>query len=66
MMAIEINAATIIVGIIVIALVLLAIRRLRTKGLCDCKDCPQQSSGCKGCSSVDKMLADMEQSSKLQ
>lgn len=60
MLEMQITPATIILGIVIIALLVAAFRRLRNKGLCDCKDCSKGEGSCASCSSVDKMLKDME------
>lgn len=64
MLEMEINPATIIVGLVIIALVTFALYRLRTKGLCDCKECGNEEGSCAGCNAVDKMLSAMEKAAK--
>ena len=66
MAELEMTPATIIIGLIIIALVIFAIYRLLTKGLCDCKECSHESASCSGCNAVDKMLADMERAVKTE
>lgn len=63
MLPLETTPATIIVGLLVIALIALAIRRVRKKGICDCGDCADQN-GCSHCSVADKMVADIEKNAK--
>lgn len=64
MAELEITPATIAIALVIIALVAFAIHRLRSKGLCDCKECNHESGGCPGCNSVEKMIADMEKATK--
>lgn len=73
MLSMELNLATVVVGLLVAFLAFLAIRRLYRNGMCDChKDdarggscgCSSCGSGCSGCGSVDKMLADMQKASR--
>ena len=56
------NLPTAIILLLIAALVFLAIRRVHTRGMCDCKD------GCGGggdcCNAVNKMLANMEEATK--
>ena len=54
----EITPATVILVLIIIALAVLAIRRMTRRGLCDCHD-DKCEGGC-ACGSVDKMVANME------
>lgn len=63
----QITPATVVLGLLLVALVVLAIRRLRNKGLCDHKDSCEFSSkkgGCSGCSSASKMLEKIEEDMK--
>lgn len=69
MMPLEITPATIVVGLVVIALALVAVRRIVTKGSCDCHDSGAGKAsggcaGCAGCGAADRMLADMENAAK--
>lgn len=66
MLEMQISPATIIIAAVILALVVLAVRRLFRKGTCDCKECSHSEStgGCQGCSAVDKMLADMDRAAK--
>jgi len=59
MLSLDITPATVIIGVVIIALVVFALRRLRKRGMCDCKDCNEKGS-CSRCDAVDKMIADME------
>ncbi len=56
------SAGTIIVGLILIAIIALAIRHVRTKGSCACGDCAQSCNGscCESTDNFDKLLKDIE------
>lgn len=67
MLALDLTPATVIVGLLVAALALLALRRLKRNGTCDChKDdarggaCGGGCAGCAGCAAADRMVADLE------
>lgn len=66
MLPMEWNVSTVVVALIVAALAVLAVRRLLSRGMCDCNDhCDCSSSGgCSGCAAADKMVADMERAAK--
>ncbi len=58
--------STVVVALIIAVLAALAVHRIATRGLCDCRDhCGDSSSssggcaGCAGCGAVDRMVADM-------
>ena len=62
MAPLEMNLATVVVVLLVLLGVVLAIRRMMRRGLCDCKGCSEGCS-CKGkraCSAAERMVADME------
>lgn len=63
MLEMQISPATIVIGLVIIGLAILAVRRLVKKGTCDCKECAG-GEACSGCNSVDKMIADMEKAAK--
>ncbi len=64
MVPLEMTPATVVLGLIIVTLAALALRRLFKKGLCDChadKDgtnasagcgCAGGCAGCRGCSSI--------------
>lgn len=63
MVPLEITPATVVLGLVIVALAVLAVRRLFKKGLCDChgdKDheggcsgsCSGGCSGCSGCAGI--------------
>lgn len=65
MLEIQLTPATIIFLLIIVGLIVIAIKRLTRKGLCDCKDCAGEKTGaCQSCSAIDKMLVDMEKAAK--
>ena len=52
MQELTLNAPTVVLLIIILALAALAIRRMTRRGLCDCGDhCGEGKGGCAGCSS---------------
>lgn len=53
------NLPTALILWVIATLMFLAIRRVRTKGMCDCKDGCGSGGTC--CGAVDKMLANMEE-----
>lgn len=69
MLALDITPATVVVGLVVIALAFLAARRLRRNGTCDCHKgsspngesagcaCGGGCAGCSGCAAADHMVA---------
>lgn len=74
----DMNFSTAVVLLILAVLVVLAVRRMVGRGLCDsggsCEGCHGGSAGggcgsgshggCPSCSAVDKMVADMESAAK--
>ncbi len=58
MLGLEFNFATIVVLLIVVALAVLAVHRLWTKGLCDSRKDKQGCGDCNGCNVAEKMVAD--------
>ena len=59
----ELTPATVVVGLLIVAAMVWAVRRLTRRGLCDCKDhCG--SASCSHCGAVDRMVKDMEQAAK--
>ncbi len=58
MLGLELNFATIVVLLIIAALVVLAVHRLWTKGLCDSRKDSAACGGCNGCGAAEKMVAD--------
>ncbi|RDB62003.1 hypothetical protein C1878_09300 [Gordonibacter sp. 28C] len=70
MLSLDMNPATVVIGMIVAALAVLAVRRLMRRGTCDCHDhCGDKPAGggcagCSGCGAVDVMVADMERAAK--
>lgn len=65
MLPLEITPATLVVGLAVAVLALLAVRRLVRRGTCDsgghCGGVAEGGcSGCSGCAAADRMLADMK------
>ncbi|MEY8561859.1 hypothetical protein AALA21_02195 [Eggerthellaceae bacterium 3-80] len=49
MMPLEITPATVVLGLIIVVLALLAVKRLVKKGLCDCHADKDTSGGLSGC-----------------
>lgn len=69
MLAMEFTPATVVLSLVLIVLAALAVRRLLRRGMCDCNDhcdCSSGSAGCSGCGAVDKMVADMERAVKVR
>ncbi|WP_139652030.1 FeoB-associated Cys-rich membrane protein [Raoultibacter phocaeensis] len=66
MQPLMLNAPTIIISLMIVALAVLAVRRMMKRGLCDCHDGECPSGGCSGCGAVDKMVADMERAANAQ
>lgn len=68
MCGLEFTPSTVVVGLIVIGLMLLAVRRMWRNGMCDCRKGEDMRGhlcgGCNGCSAVDKMLSDMDNAVK--
>lgn len=65
MLPFELTPATVVLGLVIIALAVLAVRRLVQRGTCDCRDhC--DGGGCAGCGAVDKMVSDMEHAAKAR
>ena len=70
MMGLVWTPSTIVVALVIAVLAVLAVRRIATRGLCDCHDhCGDSDSprsgygschGCSGCGSVECMVADMD------
>lgn len=65
MVPFEITPATLVVGLAVALLALLAVRRLVCRGTCDsgghCGGATEGGcAGCHGCAAADRMLADMK------
>lgn len=69
MMGLVWTPSTIVVALVIAVLAVLAVRRIATRGLCDCRDhCGDSDSprsgceschGCSGCGAVECMVADM-------
>lgn len=60
MAPLEMTPATVVVVLVIVLGVVLAIRRMAKRGLCDCKGCGDECS-CKGsCSAADRMVAEMK------
>lgn len=60
MAPLEMTPATVIVVLLIVLGMVLAIRRMAKRGLCDCKGCGDDCS-CKGsCSAAEKMVAEMK------
>ena len=69
MMGLVWTPSTIVVALVIAVLAVLAVRRIATRGLCDCHDhCGDGDSsrggcgschGCSGCGAVECMVADM-------
>lgn len=69
MMGLVWTPSTIVVALVIAVLAVLAVRRIATRGLCDCHDhCGDSDSprsgcgschGCSGCGAVECMVADM-------
>ena len=70
MAPLDMNFSTAVVLLILAVLVVLAVRRMIGRGLCDsggsCDGCHDgaHDGGCPTCSAVDKMVADMERAAK--
>lgn len=70
LLSLDMTPATVVVGLVVAALAVLAVRRLMKRGICDCHDhCGDKPAGggcagCSGCGAVDAMVADMERAAK--
>lgn len=64
MQPLDLSPATVIVGLVIIALAVFAVRRMTKRGLCDCRDGECSREGCAGCGAVDKMVADMERAAE--
>ena len=73
MLALDMTPATVVVGLVVVALAFLAARRLRRNGTCDChKGAPSgESAGCtcggacascSGCAATDHLVATLPKS----
>ena len=65
MQELSLNFPTVVILLVILALAVLAIRRMTRRGLCDCGDhCGDAGcSGCHGgcsCSAADKMVADLD------
>ena len=63
MLGLEFTPSTVVVGLVVLALAFLAIRRLVRNGPCDCHkgdDAHGGCAGCSGCGAADRMVADMQ------
>ena len=70
MMGLVWTPSTIVVAFVIAVLAVLAVRRIATRGLCDCHDhcgdgeSPQSGCGschgCSGCGAVECMVADMD------
>ena len=77
MLPLEISPATVIIGLVIVALAVLAVRRLVRRGTCDCHDHgggPAKGggaaggcagcAGCTGCGAADALVADLERAAK--
>lgn len=77
MLPLEISPATVIIGLVIVALAVLAVRRLMRRGTCDCHDhgggpakggCAAGGcagcAGCTGCGAADALVADLERAAK--
>lgn len=67
MIPMEFTPATIALGLIMVVLIVMAVRRLLRRGTCDCHDhcdASKGSVGCAGCGVADKLVADMERAAK--
>lgn len=63
MQPLELNVSTVVVLVVIASLVVLALRRMLRRGLCDCDDrCGD--GGCSKCGAADKMVKDMEKAAK--
>lgn len=67
MLGLEFTPSTAVVGLVVLALAFLAVRRLVRNGPCDCHKgdgahggCSGGCAGCSGCAAADRMAADMQ------
>ncbi|HIT50816.1 MAG TPA: FeoB-associated Cys-rich membrane protein [Candidatus Aveggerthella excrementigallinarum] len=59
----EVTPSTVVVGLLIVAAMAWAVRRITHRGLCDCKDhCGSKT--CSHCSAVDRMVEDMEKAAK--
>ena len=59
----EITPSTVVLGLLIVAAMVWAVRRITKRGLCDCKDrCG--SGSCSSCGAVDRMVKDMERAAK--
>lgn len=74
MLPLEISPATVIIGLVIVVLAVLAVRRLVRRGTCDCHDhgggpakggCAAGGcAGCTGCGVADALVADIERAAK--
>ncbi len=67
MQDLNLTPATVIILLVILACVVLAVRRLVRRGLCDCNDHCEAKKHCHGadsCSVANKMIKDMEKSLK--
>ena len=80
MLPLEISPATVVVGLVIVALAALAVRRLVRRGTCDCHGhgggpakaggpakggCAAGGcAGCAGCGAADALIADLERAAK--
>lgn len=64
MLPFDISPATVILGLVLIGLVVLAVRRIRRKGSCDCNEANCSHEACSSCGAVDKMVADMNEAAQ--
>lgn len=63
----ELTPATIVLGLIMVALIVMAVRRLVRRGTCDCHDhcdASKDAGGCASCGAADRLVADMERATK--
>lgn len=62
MAPLEMTPATVVVLLLVLLGMVLAIRRMAKRGLCDCKGCGDECSrkGSCSCAAADRMVADMK------
>lgn len=62
MQELSLNLPTIVILVVIAALVVLSIRRMTRRGLCDCGDhCDGACHGCAGCAAAESMNAAMEE-----
>lgn len=76
MLAFDITPATVIIGLVVVALAVLAVRRLVKRGTCDCHDhgggdggaspCAGGCAGCHDCGAAERMAAEVERAAAKQ